>query len=180
MFPFLGSTRSVWVRNQQSKQWLTAWLIWSRIDVKIDAYTYTWQVCKSGRRDSAKDAYYCKATQCSPHTADMRRWISRVPAPSATKKRTTPLCSSLLPAFPMLDEHTLHFAHLQSNKETAVWTCVFSLCMSPTLQMVVSIRSNSVTIFCEEWVLRWVFGFHLTVPHTCESGTFRHYSIFHV
>ena len=49
-----------------------------------------------------------------------------------------------LPPFPMLDEHTLHYAHLQSNKETTVWTCAFSLCMSPTLQMAVSIRNNSV------------------------------------
>ena len=30
-----------------------------------------------------------------------------------------------LPLFPMLDEHTLHYAHLQSNKETTVWTCAF-------------------------------------------------------
>ena len=27
MFPFLVSTRSVWVGNQQSKQWLTDWAI---------------------------------------------------------------------------------------------------------------------------------------------------------
>ena len=38
----------------------------------------------------------------------------------------------------------------QSNKETAVWTCAFSLCMSPSLQMVVLIRNNSVASFCEE------------------------------
>ena len=49
----------------------------------------------------------------------------------------------LLP-FSMLYEHTLHYAHLQSNKETTVWTCSFSLCMSPTLQMAVTIRNNSV------------------------------------
>ena len=41
--------------------------------------------------------------------------LRRVPAPSATKKRTTALLC--LPPFPMLDEHTLHYAHLQSNKE---------------------------------------------------------------
>ena len=41
MFPFLVSTRSVWAVNQQSKQWLTDWAIWSRTDVKNDAYTYT-------------------------------------------------------------------------------------------------------------------------------------------
>ena len=62
-------------------------------------------------------------------------------------KHTSLLC--LLP-FPILDEHTLHYAHLQSNKETTVWTCVFSLCMSPTLQMAVSIHNNSVASFCEE------------------------------
>ena len=67
--------------------------------------------------------------------------------------------------FSMLDEHTLHYAHLQSNKETTVWICGFSLCMSPTLQMAVSIRNNNVACFCEERVLWRVFGFHLTVPY---------------
>ena len=62
--------------------------------------------------------------------------------------------------FPMLDEHTLHYAHLQSNKETTVWTCAFSLCISPTLQMAVSIRNNIVASFCEECVLWRMFGFH--------------------
>ena len=53
------------------------------------------------------------------------------------------------------------YAYLQSNKETTVWTCAFSLYMSPTLQMAVSLRNNS----CEECVLWRVFGFHLTAPH---------------
>ena len=53
----------------------------------------------------------------------------------------------LLP-FTMLDEHTLHYAHLQNNKETTVWNCAFSLCISPTLQMAVSMRNNSVARFC--------------------------------
>ena len=70
-----------------------------------------------------------------------------------------------LPPFPMLDEHTLHYPHLQSNKETTVWTCAFSLCMSPTLQMAVLIRNNSVASFCEECVLWRVFRFHLFAPH---------------
>ena len=70
-----------------------------------------------------------------------------------------------LPPFPMLDKHTLHNAHLQSNKETTVWTCAFSLFMSPTLQMAVSIRNDSVTSFCEEYVLWQVFGCHLTTPY---------------
>ena len=52
-----------------------------------------------------------------------------------------------LPPFPMLDEHTLHYAHLQSNEETTVWTCAFSLCMSPTLQMAVSILNSGVAHF---------------------------------
>ena len=55
-----------------------------------------------------------------------------------------------LPPFPMLDEHTLHYAHLHSNKETTVWTCAFSLCMSSTLQMAVSIRNNTVANFFED------------------------------
>ena len=84
--------------------------------------------------------------------------------PSATKKRTTPLALLCLPPFPMLDEHILHYARLQSNKGTTVWTCAFSLCMSPTLQMVVSIHNNSVASFCGECVLWRVFGFHLTAP----------------
>ena len=89
----------------------------------------------------------------------------RVAAYSATKKRTTSLCSSLLVSFPMLDEHTSHYAHLKSNKETTVWTCAFSLHMSPSPQMAVSIRNNSVVSFREECVLWMVFGFHLTVPY---------------
>ena len=65
------------------------------------------------------------------------------------------------PPFPILDEHTLHYAHLQSNKETTVLTCAFALCMSPTLKIAVSIH-NSVASFCEDCVLCWVFSFHMT------------------
>ena len=62
-----------------------------------------------------------------------------------------------LPPFPILDDHTSHYAHLQSNKETTVWTCAFSLGMYSTLQMTISIRENSVASFCEEYVLWRVF-----------------------
>ena len=81
--------------------------------------------------------------------------------------RNEPHVSALLslPPVPMLVEHTLQYAHLQSNKETTVWTCAFSLCMSHTLQMAVSIRNNSVTSFYEECVLWRVFDFHLTAPN---------------
>ena len=81
--------------------------------------------------------------------------------------RNEPHLSALfcLPSFPMLGEHTLHNAHLQSNKETTMWTCAFSLSMSLTLQMAVSICNNSVASFCEECVLRRAFGFHFTVPY---------------
>ena len=65
----------------------------------------------------------------------------------------------------MLDERTLHYAHLQSNKETTVWTSAFSLCMSPTLQMAVSMRYNNVASFCEECLLWRAFGFHLTATY---------------
>ena len=68
-----------------------------------------------------------------------------------------------LSPFTMLDEHTLHYAQLQSNKETTTWICAFSLCMSSTLQTTVSIRNNSVASFWEECVLWRVFSFHLTV-----------------
>ena len=88
----------------------------------------------------------------------------RVTAPSATKKRSHLSALLCLPPFPMPDEYTLHYAHLQSNKETTVWTCPFSLCISPTLQMTVSICNNSVASFCEEYVLWGMFGFHLTAP----------------
>ena len=59
-------------------------------------------------------------------------------------------------------EHTLHYAHHQGNKET---TCAISLCMSPMLQMAVSIRSNTVSRICQEYVLWHVFGFHLIAPY---------------
>ena len=87
--------------------------------------------------------------------------------------RNEPYVSALLclPPFPMLDKNTLQYAHLQSNKETVVSTSAFSPCMSPNLQMAVSIRNKSVASFCEECVLCRVFGFHLTatnnVPNTC-------------
>ena len=53
--------------------------------------------------------------QCSSYTADVVRWISCVLTPSATKKRTTPLCSSLL-----------------SSISNAVRTH-FALCLPPAL-----------------------------------------------
>ena len=61
--------------------------------------------------------------------------------------------------------NTLYSVHLQSNKETTVWTCAFSLYMSSNLQMAVSIH-NSVANFCEDCVLWRMFEFHLTVPYT--------------
>ena len=82
---------------------------------------------------------------------------SQHPQPPRNKPHLSDLLN--LPPFPMLDEHTLHYAHLQSNKQTTVWSFVFSLCISPTLEMAVSIR-NSVANFCEEYVLWRVFGFH--------------------
>ena len=83
--------------------------------------------------------------------------VSQHPQPS----RNEPHLSALLclPPSPMLDEHTLHYAHLQSNKETTVWTDAFSLYMSPTRQMAVSICNNSVASICEECVLWRMFGF---------------------
>ena len=77
--------------------------------------------------------------------------VSQQPQPP----RNEPQLSALLclPPFPMLDENTLHYAHLQSNTETSMWTCSFSLCMSHTLQMAVTIRSNNVASFYEECVL---------------------------
>ena len=85
--------------------------------------------------------------------------------PQSPRNESHPSALLCLPPFPMLDEHTLHYAHLQSNKETTVWTCAFLLCMSPTLQMAVSIRNNSVSRLCVECVLWRVFCFHLTVPY---------------
>ena len=51
---------------------------------------------------------------------------------------------------------------LTSRAITAVWTCAFSLRMSPTLRMTISIRNISVASCCEECFLWWVFGFLLT------------------
>ena len=86
---------------------------------------------------------------------------------AATKKRTTSLCcSSLLASISNIGQiyFTLSSPPEQwRNNFVDLW---FSLCMSPTLQMAVSIRSNSVASFCEECVLWRVFGFHLTAPHT--------------
>ena len=80
----------------------------------------------------------------------------RVSAPSDIKKRTTPLCYSLL-FISNADEHTLHYAHLQTNKET--------LCGPVRMQMAVSIRYDSVTNFFEECVSWRVFGLQFTAPH---------------
>ena len=46
--------------------------------------------------------------------------------------RNEPHLSALLclPLFPMLDKHTLHYAHLHSNKEATVWTCAFTMQVS--------------------------------------------------
>ena len=44
----------------------------------------------------------------------------RVAALSATKKRTTPLCSYLIASISNADEHILHYAHFQSNNKTTV------------------------------------------------------------
>ena len=48
------------------------------------------------------------------------------------------------------------------NEDTTVWTCAFSLCMSPTLQMAVLIRNKSVASFCDECVLWRVFDFRFS------------------
>ena len=88
---------------------------------------------------------------------------SQHPQPPRNKSHLSALL--FLPPLPMLDEHTLHYAHLQSSKETTLWTCVFSLCMSPTLQMAVSLCNKSVASFCEECVLWQVFSFHPTAPY---------------
>ena len=89
--------------------------------------------------------------------------VSQHPQPPRNKPHLPAFLS--LPSFPMLDKHTLHYTHLQSNKEKTMWTCVFLLCMSPTLQMAVLIHNNSVASFCEKCVLWWVFSFHLTSPY---------------
>ena len=90
-----------------------------------------------------------------------------VAVPSATKNEPHLSAIFCFPPFPTLDEHILHYSHLQSNKQTTVWTRAFSLCMSPTLQMAVLIRNNSVASFCEEWVLWLVFCFDFTALYKC-------------
>ena len=71
----------------------------------------------------------------------------RVAAPSATKKRTTPLCSTLLASIPSA-----------GRKDFALRS---SPCMSPSLQMAVSIRNNSVAsliVFSEKVFLFMFFS----------------------
>ena len=92
-------------------------------------------------------------------------WVygtSQYPQPQRNESHLSALL--FLPPFTMLDEHTLHYAHLQSNEEITIWICVFSLCMSPTLQVEVSILKDSIARFCEECVLWRVFGFHFDCP----------------
>ena len=64
----------------------------------------------------------------------------------------------------MLDEHSLHYAYLQSSKEATVWTCAFSLCMSPTLQIAVSIRNKCCQFLRAICFMAGVW-FHLTAPY---------------
>ena len=52
------------------------------------------------------------------------------PHPQPPRNETHLSALLCLPPFPTLDEHTLHYAHLQSNKGTFIWTLAFSLCMS--------------------------------------------------
>ena len=118
----------------------------------------------------------CKGTGIIMQKEDSVRQNSRVfwlygasqhPQPPRNKLHLSALLC--MPPFPMLDEHVLHYAHLQSNKETTVWTWAFSLCTCPTLEMTVSIRNISVASFCEECVSWWLLGFHLTALLYCCS-----------
>ena len=62
--------------------------------------------------------------------------------------------------------NTLYTTLTSRAIKITMWTCAFSLYMSPILQIAVSIRNNSFASFCEEFVLWRVFSFHLTAPYT--------------
>ena len=124
--------------------------------------------CSDVRPSQNLFCYSCtlaRDIQCSPYTADMQDEFRVFQHPQPP--RNEPHLSALLclPPFLMLDEHTLQYAHLLNNKQTTGWACVFSLCMSPILQLEVPIHNNSVVSFREECVLWPEFGFHLTAPH---------------
>ena len=50
--------------------------------------------------------------------------VTQHPQPSINEHLSVLICLS---PFPMLDEHTLNYAHLQRNKETTMWISAFSL-----------------------------------------------------
>ena len=83
----------------------------------------------SATRAHLSGTYSVRHTQ---QTCDDEFQVLQQPQPPGNEPHLSAiLCLSL---FPMLDEHTLHYAHLHSNKETTVWTYAFSLCMPPTLE----------------------------------------------
>ena len=124
------------------------------------------------RQIGGKGVIVQKGDSVRQHSRAFRLYgASQHPQPQRNERHLSALlCLSL---FPMLDEHTLHCANLQSNKETTVWTCSFSLCMSPTLQIAVSIH-NSVANLCEECVLWRVFDFHLTATYAMNNYRISH------
>ena len=67
----------------------------------------------------------CTLVKDIQQTCDDQFSVFQHPQPTRNESHLSALLCS--PRFPMLDEHTLHYAHLQSNKETTVWTCAFSL-----------------------------------------------------
>ena len=83
-------------------------------------------------------ALSCKDDSFRQHSRAF--WLYGTSQHPQTPRNEPPLSAFLcLPPFTMLDEHTLHHTHLQSSKETTMWTCAFSLCGSPTIQMVTTV-----------------------------------------
>ena len=78
--------------------------------------------------------------------------------------RNEPQLSALLclPPFPVLDEHTLHYDHLQSNKETTGCIRAFSLFMSLPYRWQYRYVTTVLAAFAKIVFLWQVFGFHLT------------------
>lgn len=55
--------------------------------------------------------------------------------------------------------------YFQGYEEAVVWTCAFSLCISTSWKVAVSISNKSVANFFQTYVLWWVFDFHFFVPY---------------
>ena len=98
-----------------------------------------------------------------PHSRAFWHMVCR--STSSHQETNCTFCSSFLASISSAGRTHFTLCSPREQWRKTVLTCAFSLFMSPTLQMSVSIHNNNFASFCEECVLWWVFGFHLTAPH---------------